>query len=618
MSISSFCIEQREKEKAALKSLLTYSVAGSAALHLALAFGIALIWPKQPSLADDPIELIVIDAPEPEVIKPPEKAPEPLPTPKAQPVVTPPPQKPVATITPEPIFTPPPLKEVEPPKPLMPEPVPQPMEKPVATITPEPIPTPAPPKPLMPESLPQPTEEVKTPPLREPLPPPKVSQPTTPNNPPIREKPLQTPSVNSQPFQNSFAEPRPTQTANEETPNLPGGLTGNQQPPSNNSTVTSQPLQSSAPDNRTFRENFTTANNTPLGGNPSDDNSLTTAGIPGDVTTSPEAAPNQPMVTSQPLQSSSNSGNREFRDSFSSASNAGPDVLSGDTSSSIPGVPGGVTANRQPTSRPLANSQPLSGSGSGSANRGFRDSFSSASNGGPDASSGDTSSSIPGVPGGVTANRQPTSRPLANSQPLSGSGSGSANRGFRDSFANSNSGTGSSGSNPDADFSGGIPGGTSQGVAANQGVPPKPGGSGQGTQGTGRGRRVARRGSASGVRCIRECQPQYPSHLEDAEGRPEVRFTIESDGSTTDPELAQTSGNTDLDQAAVEAVRKMQFAPPTDGPVSVRIGINFVASGSRFERQARERREENDRQRRERERQQQQLESIEPENSTSN
>lgn len=552
MSISSFCLQQREKEKAALKNLLAYSVAGSAALHLVLAFGIALVWPKEPSLADDPIELIVIDSPEPEVVKPEEKAPAPPPKPKPQPVVTPPPEKPTATITPKPIAipkfdTPPPPKVVELPKPVVPAPLSQPTEPPV----PEPAPI-----------SPPPQKPVTT---SEPLPPPKISQPPTPskpepvaaNNPPVREKPLQTPSADSRPFRDVFTESKPTETAKDETPKLPGGLTANQQPPANNSTAASQPLQPSAPENRTFRDSFTTSNNSPSAANPADDPLLTAPEAPGEVAANRAAPPSKPTAVSQPLQASSSS-NREFRDSFSNSNSSLSSGNPGDESSSTaPGLPGEVTTNRQP----------------------------------------------------------PANRPIARSQPLQASGS--SHREFRDSFSSSNSSP--FGSDSDSDFSPTTPG-TSQGVAANQGVPPKPRPAERGNEGTGRNRRATRRGSAAGLRCISECKPQYPSNVQNVEGRPEVRFVVESDGSTTDPELAQSSGNSELDQAAIEAVQKMRFAPPSGGAISVRLAINFVTSGSNFERQARERQQENERQRRERERQQQQeqLENIDAENPALN
>ena len=242
MSISSFCLEQREKEKAALKSILAYSIAGSAALHLVLAFGFALFWAKEPSLADNPIEVIVLDAPEPEVKKPEPETPKPTP----QPVVTPTPEKAIPTPKPEPISTP------------TPEPIPTPKlnTPPLTKVeTAKPFETPVEPEevnePIKTPSTPVPNASAET------LPPPKIAQTVTedlqkPDPPPTKPEaekpktpqPLQTPLANARDFQDQLAQSQPVEreTTTEETPKLPGGLSANQ-PPVDNSRVNSQPLE---------------------------------------------------------------------------------------------------------------------------------------------------------------------------------------------------------------------------------------------------------------------------------------------------------------------------------------------------------------------------------------
>ena len=543
MSISSFCLEQREKEKAAFKSILAYSIVGSAALHLVLAFGFALFWPEQPSLADDPIEIVVLDAPEPEIKKPEVETPKPTP----QPVVTPTPEKVVVTPTPEPIpsFTPEPIPtpkidtpptKVEALKPL------ETPEEPKEIN--EPIKTPTPPEPeQVAEQLPPP--KIAEPPkeeLQKPDPQPSKPETETTNTP----QPLVTPLAKARDFKDSLAESQPVEneTKTEETPQLPGGLTANQQPPVNNSTITSQPLESSVVGNREFRDRIAATNNVMTSTNPSDDNSLMNPGIPGEVTTNRENSPNKPTVTNQPLQTSS-SRNRAFRDSFANSNNSPINSNPGsDTSAVSPGVPGEVTANNQrPNNRPIGGSRPLQ---TATNNRGFRNSF----------SNNDSSNNF-GSPFGTS---NPQTSPTTP--------------------------------------------GTSTGVAVNQ--PPARRNGGQEGENTGGNRRTARRsGRGGGLRCVSECTPDYPAGVENLEGRPVVQFVVEADGSTADPQLAESSGNSKLDQAAVEAVRKMRFAPPDEGSRTVKLAINFATSGSDFERQARERREENERQRRERERQRQ-------------
>ncbi|OKH37853.1 hypothetical protein NIES2119_11910 [[Phormidium ambiguum] IAM M-71] len=563
MSISSFCLEQREKEKAALKSILTYSIAGSAALHLLLAFGFALFWPEQPSLADDPIEIVVLDAPEPEpeIKKPELETPKPTP----QPVVTPTPEKVVVTPTPEPIpsFTPEPIPS------FTPEPIPTPkidtpptkVEAPKPLETPEepkeinePIKTPTPPEPeQVAEKLPPP--RIAEPPkeeLQKPDPQPPKPETETANTP----QPLATPFANARDFKDSLAESQPVENEikTEETPQLPGGLTANQQPPVNNSTITSQPLESPRTANREFRDTanatlrdrIAATNNAMTSTNPSEDTSVMNPGIPGEVTTNRENSPTKPTVTSQPLQTSP-SRNRAFRDSFANSNNS-----------------------------PI-NPNPQS----------------------------DLSAGSPGVPGEVTANNQrPNNRPVGGSKPLQ---TATNNRGFRDSFSNNNN---TSTNTTDSNISPTIPG-NSTGVAVNQ--PPARRNTRQEGENTGGNRRTARRsGRGGGLRCVSDCTPDYPSDVENLEGRPVVQFVVEADGSTANPQLAESSGNSKLDQAAVEAVRKMRFAPPDEGQRTVKLAINFATSGSDFERQARQRREENERQRRERERQRQ--ESLDTEN----
>jgi len=553
MSISSFCLEQREKEKAAFKSILAYSIAGSAALHILLAFGIALFWPEEPSLADDPIEIVVLDAPEPEIKKPEVETPKPTP----QPVVTPTPEKVVVTPTPEPIPTPTP----EPIPSFTPEPIPTPKidTPPTKVELPKPLETPEEPKEINePIKTPTPPEPEK---VAEKLPPPKIAeppkeelqkpepQPTTPETETANTpQPLATPLANTRDFKERFAESQPVEneTKTEETPPLPGGLTANQQPPVNNSTITSQPLESSVARNREFRDRIAASNDVMTSTNPSEDTSVMNPGIPGEVTTNRENPPNKPTVTSQPLQTSS-SRNRTFRDSFANSNNSP------------------ITPNP----------------------------------------SNDMSATSPGVPGEVTANNQrQNNRPVGGSKPLQ---TATNNRGFRDSFSSNNN---TSTSTTDSNISPTIPG-NSTGVAVNQ--PPARRNTRQEGENTGGNRRTARRGGrGGGLRCVSECTPDYPPGVENLEGRPVVQFVVEADGSTADAQLAQSSGNTKLDLAAVEAVQKMRFAPPDEGSRTVKLAINFATSGSDFERQARQRREENERQRRERERQRQ--ESLDTEN----
>ena len=48
-------------------------------------------------------------------------------------------------------------------------------------------------------------------------------------------------------------------------------------------------------------------------------------------------------------------------------------------------------------------------------------------------------------------------------------------------------------------------------------------------------------------------------------GRVIVQFKVESDGSVSNAQVLESSGNNILDQAAVSAISKMKFSPPSDG-----------------------------------------------------
>ncbi|NEO28739.1 MAG: energy transducer TonB, partial [Kamptonema sp. SIO4C4] len=60
MSLSRFCIEQRQKEKDTLKKLIGYCLAGSAVFHVGLLVSLALL-PEKAAVSEEPMELIVLD-----------------------------------------------------------------------------------------------------------------------------------------------------------------------------------------------------------------------------------------------------------------------------------------------------------------------------------------------------------------------------------------------------------------------------------------------------------------------------------------------------------------------------------------------------------------------------
>ncbi|OUL31963.1 energy transducer TonB [Nostoc sp. 106C] len=74
MSLSSTTLAQREKEAEALRSFLVYSLIGSVVLHIGvLALGLNGFWLRFPKVKDEPIEVAIIEVPNQEVAKLPEK-----------------------------------------------------------------------------------------------------------------------------------------------------------------------------------------------------------------------------------------------------------------------------------------------------------------------------------------------------------------------------------------------------------------------------------------------------------------------------------------------------------------------------------------------------------------
>lgn len=110
-------------------------------------------------------------------------------------------------------------------------------------------------------------------------------------------------------------------------------------------------------------------------------------------------------------------------------------------------------------------------------------------------------------------------------------------------------------SNPSASSSS-IPGDGSGGEGTGSG-----GGSGDG-EGTGSGRGVP----VTPPRLASSIQPRYPSSARNSgiEGVVGVKMLVGADGRVQEAFVVRSSGNTDLDQAAVDAVYKWRFSPAKD------------------------------------------------------
>ncbi|MGB7442235.1 MAG: TonB family protein [Coleofasciculaceae cyanobacterium] len=349
MSISSFCIEQREREQEALKKFLTFSLAGSCVLHIAIILNGNWLFPE-PVIAEEPIELIIVEEAEPEVEEPKEEKLTKTPEPKPSPVKTPPPPT-------EPVETK--LSE----KKQAPSPIP---EKPSQTAT-RPAPVPPPPKPI----------EQSVPPLPAQVP---VRR---------RERPDITPP------------PQPEPVAEEPTPSPPtepiAASTSTPPKPENDS----QPLPKPREIDDTLKESLRDLNSEPTEDSQPQENSVS----PGSVVAN-NSAPPRPRQTSQPLARISD-GARKLRESFTGA-NSSPSAEDSNSQTS-PSSPGSVAANNSAPARPRGVSAPVESSGQSS--RGLRESLTNSTSSSSTSPDGGESTGNPTSPGTVTAAHSAPERP---------------------------------------------------------------------------------------------------------------------------------------------------------------------------------------------------------------
>ncbi|NET07712.1 MAG: TonB family protein [Symploca sp. SIO2B6] len=504
MSISSFCIEQRELEQEALKKFLAISLVGSAVLHVALAFSINWL-AKEPEFVNEPIEIILVEEPEPPPAQPKEEKLESPPIPEPPPVKPPQIQELIET------------KIAEAPQALPPTPV-----------TPQ--------KPVAPKPPPVVSKPIET--SRQPQP--KIKTPNQPDFTPNETAPISPPKAIAA---NQSAPPRPNHN--------------------------SQPLSTPPDVERKLSQSLNSSTNSPV--TPSPDISPT---APEEVAVN-QSAPPRPNHNSQPLSTPSDV-ERKLSQSLNSSTNS-PVTQSTDIS---PTAPGEVAVNQSAPPRPNHNSQPLSTPSD--VERKLSQSLNSSTN----SSVTQSTDASPTAPGEVAVNRSVPTKPAMASSSLAPSSADS--RQF-------------------SDFSGSDSSSVSPGGSEEQGSPTSPG-------------EVVAAGSApakpeireggGGLLCVRRCNPKYPSSLNGEEGTTIVRVVVDQNGNVVETEVARNSGNSQVDQEALTAAKKMRFSAPAGGGlVAVRVNINFTVEGSEFDRQARERQEQMKRERLAREREQAQEEA---------
>ncbi|MGD1860672.1 MAG: TonB family protein [Leptolyngbyaceae cyanobacterium] len=154
------------------------------------------------------------------------------------------------------------------------------------------------------------------------------------------------------------------------------------------------------------------------------------------------------------------------------------------------------------------------------------------------------------------------------------------------------------GTNPNAAATGGINStSTSSNGASTDGIENAPGAAGDSQEtaansGSENGSNTSGDGNGQGsgartIACQNCVEPQYPQSALEAgfEGAPRVQVDINPDGSVRNVTLVESSGNAEVDRAAIQAARNSSFQPIAGG-ASAPIEYKMTIEGSRSHREA--------------------------------
>lgn len=106
------------------------------------------------------------------------------------------------------------------------------------------------------------------------------------------------------------------------------------------------------------------------------------------------------------------------------------------------------------------------------------------------------------------------------------------------------------------------------------------GGGGRGTgaeTGPGSGSRTGQGAAGTGAVAIKSPPPEYPegARRRNIEGAVTIKLYVADDGSVSDLKVAESSGNGELDEAALAAVRKWKYRPLSPG-AGMAVAVRFV------------------------------------------
>lgn len=158
-----------------------------------------------------------------------------------------------------------------------------------------------------------------------------------------------------------------------------------------------------------------------------------------------------------------------------------------------------------------------------------------------------------------------------------GMGSGSGSGSGIGAGSGSGFGTGSGGSGTGTGNGNG--GGSGSTVATGSRI--RQGGNGNG----------ASTGSGGQLACRNCSKPRYPDRARrrGVEGAAKIKVDVDDKGNVTNVQVAQSTGDAELDQAAVRAARRWKFDTPNGARQGVSARVDFALEGSERSRQIRER-----------------------------
>ncbi|NJL43534.1 MAG: energy transducer TonB [Pseudanabaena sp. SU_2_4] len=91
--------------------------------------------------------------------------------------------------------------------------------------------------------------------------------------------------------------------------------------------------------------------------------------------------------------------------------------------------------------------------------------------------------------------------------------------------------------------------------------------------------------------CVENCKGKYPNSLrgKEIQGDPKLIVDVDANGNVSNVRLKKSSGNAELDAAAIEQAKKVRMSPSESGRQGVTTRVDFQIEGTDYQRQAQER-----------------------------